>query len=87
MLFAIAPFGRFKELNDWTRENIFRKSTARYLAHRGKTRGTRVLLENGVDVTLEECLDWHESHPLLIDVPVTLLRAAARLARKRKESK
>lgn len=85
MLFAIAPFGHFKELNDWTRETIFRKSTARYLAHRGKERGARVLLETGVDVTPEECLEWHEAHPLLVDVPVTLPRGAARVARERKE--
>lgn len=87
LLFAIAPFGHFGELNDWARENVFRKSTARYLAHRGKTRGTRVLVEHGVDVTSEECLDWHEAHPLLVDVPITLPRGVSRVARERRDNK
>lgn len=72
-LFWVAPYGHSQVAGKWIRENLFLDiPEARFLYHQGKKKGARVIAKRGKNVTPEQMKEWHEAHPLLVDVPITL---------------
>jgi cytolysin-activating lysine-acyltransferase len=60
----ITPFGHAAAIQRLLKQDLFADYCVRYLYHRAKERGNRIIASRGANVSLQEFIAWDKSFPI-----------------------